>query len=53
MKKLFEDYWYIFYGLLFVVGIAFAAWETYMFWWAPCEKIKEFWYLVTVPGRCL
>lgn len=34
-----------------IIGI--MIFETWMWWSAPCSFIKKYWYVASVPGRCL
>lgn len=47
MKKYILMSIYLF--ILFLIGI----FSTYLFVGAPCQIVKQYWYLTNVPGRCL
>lgn len=40
---------YIFFA---IVAVLFAA-QGYLFYVAPCSTIKQLWFLVQTPARCL
>ena len=41
------------YMLLIGCAVAITVFQGYLFFFAPCAQVKEFWTIVKVPGRCI
>ncbi len=39
--------------LIAVVAIALIVFTSYLFYFANCATLKQYWYLVHTPGRCI
>jgi len=36
-----------------LIALSFIIFSGYMFYFADCQTVKEYWYLVETPGRCI
>lgn len=41
------------YYLLVVLAIMVVAGQGWAFYFASCQQVKEYYYLIQTPGRCL
>lgn len=43
------------FGYIVLIIIILALWmfSSWLFLFAPCSVVKEFWYLSHTPGRCI
>lgn len=39
--------------VLIILGIVLIAGQGYLFYFASCETVKDYWMLTHVPGRCI
>lgn len=51
MKDLIKRFWWSF--LMIAAALVFLLWQGWMFYFAPCPTVREYWTLVQAPGRCI
>lgn len=39
--------------ILITLCLVFLVFTGYLFYFAPCQTVKDFWFMVQTPGRCI
>ena len=47
MKKI------IIFIILWIIALEIVSVKAWLWWKAPCQTIKDWWFIAQVPGRCL